>query len=106
MSATAEHCEAGAQREEQQWPKEGRSRIGRELGIWKLKWGRIRIPRGLQLGVNVDCGCERVGIVDVSVGVCTLCPPCESGQAVAEPRAHCEAASKLWRQCRAAEERT
>ena len=36
-------------------------------GIWKLKWGRIRIPRGMQLDVNVDCGCERVDIVDVDV---------------------------------------
>ena len=26
------------------------------LGVWKLKWGRIRIPPGMQLDVNVDCG--------------------------------------------------
>ena len=45
-------------------------------GVWKLKWSRIRIPRGMQLDVSVDCGCEEVDIIDVDdVRVFPFCPP-------------------------------
>ena len=61
----------------------------------------------MQLDVGVDCGCERVDIADVDVKVFPFpSTTCESGPAVAERRAHCEAAGQLWRQDRAEEERT
>ena len=43
--------------------------------VWKLEWCRSRIPLRMQLDVNVDCGSEEVDIVDVNVGICSLCPP-------------------------------
>ena len=52
----------------------------------------------MQLDVDVDCGCEKVDIVDVDVRVFTLCPPPVSDPDVAEKRAHCGAAGQLWRQ--------
>ena len=59
-------------------------------GVWKLKWGRIRIPRGMQLDVNVDCGCE-----GWTEGLPFLSTTCESDPDVAEKRTHCGAASQL-----------
>ena len=54
-------------------------KVGQRAGwlqrVWELEWGRIWIPRGMQLDVNVDCGCEVEDIVDVNVGICSLCPP-------------------------------
>ena len=44
-------------------------------GVWKLKWGWIRIPGGALLDVNVDCGCNGVDIIDVDVRVFSFCPP-------------------------------
>ena len=59
----------------------------------EAEMGRIRIPPGMQLDVNVDCGCERVDIVDVDVKVFYfLSTSCVSGPAVAERRVHCVAA--------------
>ena len=37
--------------------------------------GRILILRGMQLDVNLDCGCKGVGTVDADVGVFSFCPP-------------------------------
>ena len=34
-------------------------------GVWKLKWGRIRIP----------AECKEVDVVDVDVRVFSFCPP-------------------------------
>ena len=74
LDATAERCEAGGEKS-----SNGREKVGQGAGwlpmVWKLKWGRIRIPRGVQLDVNVDCGCERVDIVDVDVKAFPFCPP-------------------------------
>ena len=43
--------------------------------VWELEWGLIWIPVGMELDVNVDCGCEGVDIVGVNVGISSLCPP-------------------------------
>ena len=43
--------------------------------VWELEWCQTWIPLGMQLGVNVECGCKGVVIVDVNVGICSLCPP-------------------------------
>ena len=60
----------------------------------------------MQFDVNADCGREEVDIADVDVrGLPSLSTTCESGPAVAERRAHCEAAIQLWRQDHAEEER-
>ena len=55
--------------------------------VWNLKWGRIWIPRGMQLDVNVDCGCEEL------TSLMSM-----SGSSLSEKRAHCGAASELYRQ--------
>ena len=84
-----------------------RKKVGQgAAGDLEAEVGPIRIPRGMQLDVNVDCGCERVDIVDIDVEVFPLSTTCESGLAVAERRAPCEAAGQLWREERAEEERT
>ena len=44
-------------------------------GACKLNWSWIRIPRGMQLDVNVDCGNEKVDIVGVDVSIFSFCPP-------------------------------
>ena len=58
---------------------DNRENVGQETGwlpmVWKLKWGRIWKPRGLQHVVIVDCGCDGVEIVDVDVRVFSFCPP-------------------------------
>ena len=65
-----EHCEAQAPSEKS---SNSREKVGQGTGwlpgVGKLKWGRIWIPRGMQLDVNVDCGCKRVDIIDVDVRV-------------------------------------
>ena len=38
-------------------------------GIWKLKWGRIRAPCGVQFDANVRRCRKGADIVDVDVGV-------------------------------------
>ena len=42
--------------------------------VWQLEWGRTWIPLRLQLGVNGACNCEGLDVVDVNVGICSLCP--------------------------------
>ena len=36
-------------------------------GVWKLKWGRVRVPCGVQFDANVGRGRNGVDIVDVDV---------------------------------------
>ena len=67
---------------------------GWQPGVWKLKWGRIWIPRGMQLEVNLDCGCERwTSLMSMSGSSLSVHHP--SGPEVAERRAPREAASQL-----------
>ena len=40
-----------------------------------MKWVQIWIPRGMQLDVNVDCGCEGEDIKEANVRVFSFCPP-------------------------------
>ena len=49
--------------------------VGWLPGVWKLKWGRIRIPCGVQFNAGVRCGRKGVYIVDVVVRVFSFCPP-------------------------------
>ena len=55
---------------------ESRKKGGQGAGwlpeVWKLKWGRIRIPCGMQFDANASRCREGVDIVDVDVRVFPL----------------------------------
>ena len=47
--------------------------------VWKQEWNRTWIPRGMQLDVNVDCGCEGlISLMSMSVSALSVHTPCES----------------------------
>ena len=83
-----------------------REKVGPGAGwlprVWELKWGRIWIPHGIKVDMNVDCGREGVDIVDVDVRVFPLCPPLVSEVQQLLSEEH----TVRWRQDRAEEEGT
>ena len=44
------------------------SEKGRSPGVWKLKWGRLRVPCGVQFNANNSRCRKEVDIVDIVVG--------------------------------------
>ena len=85
---TIKHTPDKSQNHSRTSPKKVGQGTGCLPGVWKLKWSQIKIPRGMQLDVNVDCGCQGWTSM-MSMSGSSLSTTCESGPEVAEKRAHC-----------------